>query len=272
MSDAHDMDTLLVAYADGELDQATTASVETYLTANPDAQRILAIHRETASLLRAAFPERLYERPEAAPLAFSTPPASLTPASLTPAFTAPHALPARRRAALAPRFGWAIAASILMGMAGYGAGVSYPGLLQSDRDRMLSDVAEYHAVYSRETVHLVEVPASQSDHLKMWLGKRVNRSLVIPDFKEAGLTFAGGRMVVVDGRPVAELMYTREKGLPIAFCVLNAQGNTPSPIVEARRGALNMATWDDPSHAYVVVGEAPSELIHTLATSAQKQL
>ncbi len=262
MSDAHDMDTLLVAYADGELDQATTASVETYLTANPDAQRILAIHRETASLLRAAFPERLYERPEAAPLAFSTPPA--LPAS--------PAAPARRRAALAPRFGWAIAASILMGMAGYGAGVNYPGLLQSDRDRMLSDVAEYHAVYSRETVHLVEVPASQSDHLKMWLGKRVNRNLVIPDFKEAGLTFAGGRMVVVDGRPVAELMYTREKGLPIAFCVLNAQGNTPSPIVEARRGALSMATWDDPSHAYVVVGEAPSELIRTLATSAQKQL
>ena len=265
MSDAHDMDTLLVAYADGELDQATTASVETYLTANPGAQRILAIHRETASLLRAAFPERLYERPEAAPLALSTP-AALPPAALSPT------VPPRRRAGFAPRFGWAIAASILMGMAGYGAGVNYPGLLQSDRDRMLSDVAEYHAVYSRETVHLVEVPASQSDHLKMWLGKRVNRNLVIPDFKEAGLTFAGGRMVVVDGQPVAELMYTREKGLPIAFCVLNAQGNTPSPIVEARRGALNMATWDDPSHAYVVVGEASPALIRTLATSAQKQL
>ena len=104
-------------------------------------------------------------------------------------------------------------------------------------------------------VHLVEVPASQAEHLKAWLGNRVKTTLVIPDFHDAGLTFAGGRLVVLDGEPVAELMYTRAKGPPIAFYVL-AHAGEPSTLVVERRGDLNLATWDDGSHAYVVVGDA----------------
>ena len=136
---------------------------------------------------------------------------------------------------------------------------------------MLSEIAEYHAVYSRETVHLVEVPAAQSDHLKQWLGRRVKGTLVIPDFKERGLTFAGGRMVVLDGEPVAELMYTREKGLPIAFCVIYHTG-APVPMQVDKRGEIHLANWDDGTHSYVVVGEADRSLIEGLAALARKQL
>ena len=35
-------------------------------------------------------------------------------------------------------------------------------------------VAEYHAVYPRETRHLVEVPAEHMDDLTGWLGRRLN--------------------------------------------------------------------------------------------------
>ena len=136
---------------------------------------------------------------------------------------------------------------------------------------MLSQVAAYHSIYSRETVHLVEVPATQEAHLKAWLGKRVNGTLIIPDFKQAGLTFAGGRLVVLDGEPVAELMYTREKGLPIAFCVLSHPGKADAVTVE-QRGDLNLATWDDGSHSYVVVGDADANTIRGLATMARRQL
>ena len=251
MTGNEDMDTLLAAYADGELDPPTAMRVEAWLQDNPDGQKLLAIHRDTTMLLRAAFSEQFYARGTG----------HLPP----PVWTA-----SRLRAAL-PRFGWAVAASLLMGMIGYGTGAHWPGLLISGRDRMLTEVAEYHSVYSRETVHLVEVPASQADHLKLWLGKRVNRALIIPDFKEAGLTFAGGRMVVLDGAPVAELMYTREKGLPIGFCVLYHRG-TPAPLRLDNRGAVNMATWDDGSHSYIVVGEAEQTTLRTLASLAQKQL
>jgi anti-sigma factor RsiW len=242
-----DMDALLVAYADGELDEATAAEVEAYVAATPTAQRMLAIYRETASLLRAAFPAE-------------------------PGIEALPALPPLpSRGFHLPRYSWAVAASIAMGLIGYGAGAIWPGPPHAERDRMLSEVARDHSVYSRETVHLVEVPAAQTEHLKAWLGKRVNATLIIPDFKEAGLTFAGGRLVVLNGEPVAELMYTRDNGLPIAFYVLSRVGK-PDAVEVERRGDMNLATWDDGSHSYIVVGEAAPDVIRDLATLARKQL
>ena len=250
---------LLAAYADGELDEAETREVDAWLADHPEGRDILAMHRDTTALLRAAFPESAHaagaER-------------LLSGARLRPRPTSP---PPSRPGTGAARHGWALAASILVGLLGYGAGAIWPGLLVSERSQMLSEIAEYHAVYSRETVHLVEVPASQADHLKTWLGKRVNRPLVIPDLTEAGLTFAGGRMVVLDGAPVAELMYTRAKGLPIAFCVINSHGGA-EPVRVDQRGAINLASWRDASHLYVVVGEADPDTIRGLASRAQPQL
>jgi len=253
MASNDEMDAWLVAYADGELDETSVAEVEAYLVATPEAQRTLAIYRETAALLRAAFAESRYVRDDM---------------PLHDRQTA--TVPKPRRLGL-PHYTWAVAASLVMGMIGYAAGAFWPDLIESRRDRMLDEVAEYHSIYSRETVHLVEVPATQEDHLKAWLGKRVNASLVIPNFNQDGLTFAGGRLVVLDGEPVAELMYTRPTGLPIAFCVLYHVGQ-PSTISIERRGNLNLATWNDGSHSYFVVGEADPATIQGLATSARKQL
>jgi anti-sigma factor RsiW len=240
-------DEWLSAYADGELDAEETRRAEAYLAANPAAQRVVQMHRETTGLLRAALGEAQFARASDQTRMF------------------------RRSRFAVPGYGWAVAASILLAALGYAAGVAWPGLLVSERNSMLTEIAEYHAVYSRETVHLVEVPAVQAEHLKSWLGKRVNRELVIPDFKASGLTFAGGRMVVLDGMPVAELMYTREKGLPIAFCIVS-RGGTQNAIEVARRGDVQLASWDDGSHSYVVVGEASADLIRDLASMARKQL
>jgi anti-sigma factor RsiW len=249
MASAEEMDVLLVAYADGELDQSDVAEIEAYIAANPAAQRMLSVYRETAALLRSAFPAEAQADFKAIE-ALANPPG---------------------RHALLPRYVWAVAATLVAGMFGYTAGAIWPDLIRSERDRMLSEVAKYHSVYSRETVHLVEVPATQSEHLKAWLGKRVNGTLIIPDFKGAGLTFAGGRLVVLDGEPVAELMYTRDNGLPIALYIL-AHAGKPGAVTVEQRGDINLATWDDGSHSYIVVGEAASNLIRELATLARTQL
>ena len=246
MLELDDMDALLVAYADGELDATTMTAVEAYIAVTPAAERTLAIHRETASLLRAAFAETLFVKPD---------------------IQVPQ--PRRRRATT--HYGWAVAASLLLGVMGYGAGATWPDLLHSEHDRMLSEITEYHSVFSRETTHLVEIPAAQTDTLKAWLGERVSSPLVIPDFREAGLSFAGGRMVVIDGAPVAELMFTRASGRPLAFCVV-ARAGKPSGIAVAQRGDITLASWGDGAHAYVIVGEAEAKTLRDLATIAQRQI
>jgi anti-sigma factor RsiW len=142
--------------------------------ANPEAEKILVQHRQATALLRAAFAESQFANG---------------------ATTAAPPAPVRiRRSAF--RCWMAAAAGILIATFGYSVGAAWPGIFLSDRSKMLTEVAEYHAIYSRETLHLVEVPASQSEHLKAWLGRQVKCNLAIPDFSAAGLTFAGGRMVV----------------------------------------------------------------------------
>jgi len=248
MTDIEETNRLISAYVDGELDASSAARVETSVAGDAAALRLLAIHRGTSAHLRAAFPADLYVGEPLRPLTMAV----------------------RRR----PRnvgFGWAVAASLLVGAVGFGAGTAWPDMLLSGQTRMLADVAEYHAVYSRETVHLVEVPASQLDQLKLWLGTRVNRPLVVPDFKEAGLNFVGGRMVVLGGAPAAELIYARKQGLPIALCIVPQKG-TRGPIVVEQRDAMQIATWNDGSHAWFVVGEADPETIRKLAIAARNQV
>ena len=261
MTDNTDMTLLLTAYADGELDDTAVREVESWLAGNPSGHDILAMHRETTALLKAAFSESLYAA-GAETLVATQPLVATRP--LAPA-------PVRARSRALPWYGWALAASVMMGVFGYAAGTTWPGLLVSERSQMTTEVAEYHAVYSRETVHLVEVPATQMDHLRAWLGNRVKQKLVVPDFSEAGLTLAGGRLVVLDGMPVAELMYTRAKGLPIAFCVYHKEG-TPATVRVDQRGAINVASWGDASHTYFVVGEADAKLIEDLVARARRQL
>jgi anti-sigma factor RsiW len=129
------------------------------------------------------------------------------------------------------------------------------------------EIAADHAIYQHETRHLVEVPAEEVEHLRMWLGDRLNGDFAVPDLADLGLRFAGGRMLALAGRPVAQLMYERAHGLPIALCITAMEGG-PSPVTAERRGALGVASWRDAGYAYVVVGEASDALLRAVAARA----
>ncbi len=240
-----DTDELLGAYVDGELDAENARAVERLIASDARAREKVARLRDTNTLLRAACDERIY---------------------------AAAATPGRPRAAARRltrgRYGWAIAASLLVGMAGFGAAMWPDGAQHSN---LVDEIAEYHTVYSHETDHLVEVPANRSDELLRWLGNRIERRLVVPALASAGLHFAGGRMLVVDGRPVAQLMYTRDRGLPVAVCVTRTDGNA-SPVHVERRGALHLATWADDGYGYIVVGELDRTAVQDIAEQVERQL
>ena len=126
------------------------------------------------------------------------------------------------------------------------------------------EVAGNHAIYSRETKHLVEVPAEQIEHLQMWLATRLHGEFAVPDLAKLGLSFAGGRMLVLGAQPAAQLMYTREHGLPVGICVREIVGAASSASFEAR-GPLRLASWRKDGYLYVVVGELTDSEIHAIA-------
>ena len=246
----NDLDLKLMAYADGELDPEQISEMEDLIEDQPALRQTVLQHRQTSALLRAACAEGYY--------ANST-------------ITLP---PRRARSPVRQYAGWAIAATVA-GMIGFGGGAFWKGQPTSARDSLVDEVAEYHEIYSRETKHLVEVAAAQSDELTAWLGRRIGRNIDVPDLTGMGLNFAGGRMLVVGGKPVAELMYTRDSGRPIALCISEGDGTTASgtsPIRLDRKGALNLASWNAGHHIFVVVGEAEQTTIHEIARQSQAHI
>jgi anti-sigma factor RsiW len=237
-----DRDLRLSAYVDGELDAEQAREVERQLASDPQARETVRIHRETTELLRAACAPSFYpERGQRF-----------------------RDLLQRRRPHWPSIPTMALAASLLAGVLGVATGVVIGRGLLTETASLLEEIATYHQVFARETEHLVEVPAARRADLSAWLGERLGGKLTIPELSGSGLTFAGGRMLVVDGKPVAQLMYTRPGSLPLAVCITRSS-KAPAPVRIEQRNGLDLAWWRDAAYTYVIIGVVAPEEAKILA-------
>lgn len=240
-----DLESRLAAYVDGELDREQTFEIERLLGKDARARQFVRVQRDMTMLLRGSFAESNY-----AP----APDAANRFLNLVP-----------QRSQLRLRKMVAIAATLVVAVLSFAAG-SYVGrsAQPSQMDELLEEVSAYHGVFARETDHLVEVPASRSSELAAWLGDRLGRKLNIPDLSSAGLTFAGGRMLVVNGRPVAQLLYTQPGQIPLGVCITRASDASSGLKVAKQRG-LDLAWWVEGAYAYLIVGSLPGQQAKALA-------
>lgn len=129
----------------------------------------------------------------------------------------------------------------------------------------LGQIAQYHRVYaSTARRHLVEVTADELDHIQTWMTGMLGRDITVPDLSSLGVTFAGARLLGINEKPVAQLVYLDADDQPLALCIIPsdraAKGPTPS-----RNGELNLVDWRDGSHGYAVVGWSDPELLSSLS-------
>ncbi len=236
----------LMAYVDGELDPEAVREVEALIAADPEARRLIEQFRETADLLRAACAEGFY----------SGPPLQLRP---------------RRRPILEAWDRYANLAAVAVIALAIGCGLLIANWPVSARDHLVDEIAAYHNVQSKETKHLVEVPSTEADDLTTWLGRRLERRLEVPDLSASGLHFAGGRMLVIDSKPVAEFIYTRGNGPPVALCIART-GAEPAGVRIDRRGDLHLASWQEDGCTYILAGILTPADAEAIAERAKSQL
>ncbi len=138
------------------------------------------------------------------------------------------------------------------------------------RDELVTEVAEYFKVYSQETTHLVEVGADRKAEIVAWLSARVGRHIEPPALDLFGLTFAGARMLVVDSKPVAQLVYTRRNGPPIALCLTPFESK-PGLRRTDRQNDQDVVSLYDGQFAYLVVGDLePSSAIEIAYMASER--
>lgn len=259
-----DLSTKLSAYLDGELEAADAQTIEALLETDPAAQAELdALMAADAvaceqfdALLRDPVPLALAQKIKSSPVGI--PPARVSSRLIGGALAAGLAL------------------FVFGGLGGFflkdqivptGTVVANAG--------WLSDIADYHAVYASQQRHLVEVPAEESAHLVKWLGATVGVEFSIPDLTGFDLTFEGGRLLVANGKPVAQLMYRQTDGEVIALCLQSGTsgGTVPVPgFKEQTIKGFDFVSWNANGAKYVVIGPGGKTGLAEIAAQAAREV
>jgi anti-sigma factor RsiW len=134
----------------------------------------------------------------------------------------------------------------------------------------IMQVAQYHKIYAREQRHLVEVPAAETPHIEQWLGKRLDDlAFKVPDLSAFGLTFKGARMLVVNGAPVAQLVYLPADGRAVALCIIHSKKDD-KPLTASQQDDLNLVDWRVKGYGFVVIGWENPDALRAIAEASQK--
>jgi anti-sigma factor RsiW len=286
-------DEALVAYLDGELDDAGRRDIDSWLEADAAARDRLMALAASASLVRSAFAEILNEempaRLVAAARGDSAPPPQPeeTPQE---AEIIPFAPPPQRPAATAfRRWGpMATAAALLFGVVIGGAGGYYgiPALVASGpspqvsaanaaTNDWLNNAAGYYklAVAAGDNA-FVDVPSTGDPKEALQkISQDLPQQVRLPNLKPWGLNFRGARLVVEEGRPAAQLIYTTDnKAIGPLTLIIGSSKQTDSQPTFDHRQDVNLLYWRHQGRAYALVGQADIGYLWGIANDVAWQL
>ena len=262
------VDDRLVAYLDGELEITERRAVEACLDADPVAAARMAALARSGHLLRLAFDEVMHE-----PV-----PDRLIAAALGETGAAqPRIVRFVQRRAGKPAAsgrGWSlalpIAASIVGLLAGGstvylavvgagGAGGTEPATeAAAANDVWLDTAAGYFKLFVNTGDHaLVDLPASGDPREALQkISQSLPQAVRLPDLKPWGLTFRGARLVLVGGRPAAQLIYTTDnKAIGPLTLIIGSSQRPDIPPTFNRRQDVNLLYWRHQGRAYALVGQ-----------------
>lgn len=253
-----DFSTKLSAYLDGELDAAAAHAVEERLANDPAAQAEL-----DALIAADALAQEAFEAELDAPVPF----ALAQQIKATPVVE--PALPKAR-----PIWSALAASLVVFAIGGLGGYALRGDVAPTQTAGWLADIADYHAVYASQGRHLVEVGADEADHIETWLGNTIGASFSIPDMTYFGLTFEGGRLLVANGKPVAQLMYRDMDGVVVALCLQQNNGDAPpEPVFNAQTiNGFDFVSWSAGDAQYVVIGPTGKPELGDIAAQAALEI
>jgi anti-sigma factor RsiW len=283
----------LVAYLDGELDAAERRLVEDWLDAEPAAHERLLALAASASLVRSAFDEVLNEAVPERLVAAARGETGGT--GMRPGGSAPI-IPLSGRKARTSRVTpggslrhWGVglpAAAALAGLlVGGSAGFFGSGLIpvsggkqrsvEASNNGWLDNAAgDYKLLVSAGDTPLIDVPATNDTREALQkISQSLPQAVRLPDLKPWGLAFRGARLVVVEGRPAVQLVYTTENKAigPLALIIGSSKQPDLQPAFDHRQD-VNLLYWRHQGRAYALVGQTDIGYLWGIANDIAWQL
>ena len=267
-------DELLIAYLDGELGPSERREVEGWLDIDPVAREKLVAFAGSAGLVRLAFDEIMHEPIPDRLIAAAR---GETDLSQPLARVVPFKALRRSKRSVVSRHWWvgvAVAAS-LFGLL-LGGSIAYLGIARFEpgalggrqaaaeataaNNAWLDNAAGYYKLFvsAGGDGALIDVPATGDPREALQkISQSLPQEVRLPDLKPWGLNFRGVRVVVADGRPAAQLVYTTDNKAigPLTLIIGSAKEPDIAPTL-TRRQDVNLLYWRHQGRAYALVGQA----------------
>jgi anti-sigma factor RsiW len=232
----------LDANLDRELDAESSAAVREHVSTCAACRRQVARRDTLASLVRSA-----------------------------PYYTAPDPLRERVRSQSASRslgriVQWAVAAVLVLSVGAAGIAQRWP---TADRaDAFAEEVVNDH-VRSLMANHLFDVESTDLHAVKPWFIGKLDFSPPVADLASRGFPLVGGRLDYATGRPVAALVYQRQKHTINVFVSPHAGNESGRAVASTMRG-FNLRQWSDGGMSFWAVsdlnGADLDQFVHALRT------
>jgi anti-sigma factor RsiW len=240
----------LMAYLDRSLDAARETEVEAALDTDADARARLEGWRHQNALIANFYDPVLYE-----PL--------------------PPRLNVRRMAAnqqvsrqVWERMAAAAVICLTVGAAG-GWYVARPG--KPTVGDPIAEALAAHRLYAEDIAHPVAVSGNTGGTLGIWLSKRLDRKLTIPNLEEAGWRLVGGNLLPAGAKPGAQIMYEDSEGRRLTLFFTPIAPNGDSAPHYAMVGDLDAMSWTDGNLDCTIVGPIRRQDIRRIAAAVYEQ-
>jgi len=281
-------DDRLVTNIDNKQKKTEKREVEAWLDADPAARERFAALAASTNLVRLAFDEVMHEPVPDRLIAAARGETSAAPAAaqILP-FKQSHN--AERSAASRRWIGLAAAASLAglfvgstLGYLGIGklapdgAGGKQPSAEAAAANSVwLDNAAGYYKLFvSAGDNPLVDVPATDDTREALQkISQSLPQEVRLPNLKPWGLNFRGARLVVVEGRPAAQLVYTTDNKAigPLTLIIGSSKQADVAPTFD-RRQDVNLLYWRHQGRAYALVGQADIGYLWGIANDVAWQL
>lgn len=131
-------------------------------------------------------------------------------------------------------------------------------------------VADYHRLYSRETIVNAAPPMLGDTNavVSEWLGRETN----IPVLNDKGIIFKRAQQLTVESDTLVQLAYLPDVSDPVAICIRKTTATKNTDTVLSNYNGMQYAQWQDDKHAVVIVGNLPEQQLRVIAREVRETL
>jgi anti-sigma factor RsiW len=231
-----EVEILLHALLDGELDAGHAREVEAHIAGCPRCAAQLAAYREMSKAFAAA------------DLRYTAPPALRRRIEES----LPQATPAPSRRAVMRGFALGSAVSALAA-----TGLVAIVLRNDDDARINSEIVSAH-LRSLQAGHLTDVLSTDQHTVKPWFNGKLDVAPPVVDLTAQGFTLIGGRLDYVDARPIGAIVYRRRLHIINLFVAQTASTEPRAATMKTFQG-FNIRSWSEHGLNYWAVSDLAAD-------------